>query len=277
MAPVRRQTMLFSATMTEEVKQLVSLSLKHPVRLAADAAATAPKELTQCIVRLKGGQAAAQKEAALLALAHRTFQSGRTIVFAKTKARAHRCGAKDSRGGVAAAAWWLLAGACWGLSGPAFMPARSLSPRTAHSPSSTPSRSPQAQDALRPGGPAPRGRAARRHDAGGTPGVPRALPQGQWRAASVGVSLQDSSVRFLAAMSAWALPASRTAALAQPSPAHTTRGALPISCRRPGRLSPPGLPRQWQKIKWRSPHSTPHPARPRNRRGRAPGARPANS
>ena len=32
MAPVRRQTMLFSATMTEEVQKLVSLSLKHPVR-----------------------------------------------------------------------------------------------------------------------------------------------------------------------------------------------------------------------------------------------------
>ena len=40
----------------------------HPAcRLAADAAAAAPKELTQEIVRLKGG-AAAQKEATLLAL-----------------------------------------------------------------------------------------------------------------------------------------------------------------------------------------------------------------
>ena len=35
MAPVRRQTMLFSATMTEEVQKLVSLSLKHPVRWVA--------------------------------------------------------------------------------------------------------------------------------------------------------------------------------------------------------------------------------------------------
>ncbi|KAL4427607.1 hypothetical protein ABPG75_001696 [Micractinium tetrahymenae] len=89
MAPVRRQTMLFSATMTEEVKKLVSLSLKNPVRLAADAAAAAPRELTQEIVRLKGG-AAAQKEATLLALCSKSFREGRTIVFAKTKQRAHR-------------------------------------------------------------------------------------------------------------------------------------------------------------------------------------------
>ena len=60
-------------------------------RLAADAAAAAPKELIQEIVRLKGG-AAAQKEALLLALCSRAFQGGRTIVFAKTKQRAHRCG-----------------------------------------------------------------------------------------------------------------------------------------------------------------------------------------
>jgi superfamily II DNA/RNA helicase len=60
-------------------------------RLAADAAAAAPKELTQEIVRLKGG-AAAHKEAALLALCARTFSGGRTIVFAKTKQRAHRWG-----------------------------------------------------------------------------------------------------------------------------------------------------------------------------------------
>ncbi|PSC68971.1 DEAD-box ATP-dependent RNA helicase 28 [Micractinium conductrix] len=89
MAPAWRQTMLFSATMTEEVKKLVALSLNHPVRLAADAKASAPKLLTQEIMRLKGA-AAAQKEAALLALCSKSFREGRTIIFAKTKQRAHR-------------------------------------------------------------------------------------------------------------------------------------------------------------------------------------------
>lgn len=42
--------------MTEEVQRLVTLSLRHPVRLAADAASAAPKELSQEIVRLKGTQ-----------------------------------------------------------------------------------------------------------------------------------------------------------------------------------------------------------------------------
>ncbi|GAB4821500.1 hypothetical protein N2152v2_008546 [Parachlorella kessleri] len=89
MAPVRRQTMLFSATMTEEVKRLIALSLKHPVRLAADPTAAAPQQLTQEIVRLKGGQAA-HKEAMLLSLCARTFNTGRTIVFFQTKQKAHR-------------------------------------------------------------------------------------------------------------------------------------------------------------------------------------------
>jgi len=90
MAPSKRQTMLFSATMTEEVQALISLSLRHPVRLAADAAAASPEALTQEVVRLKGA-AAAQKEATLMALASRTLSSsGRTIIFFSTKQRAHR-------------------------------------------------------------------------------------------------------------------------------------------------------------------------------------------
>ena len=100
MAPSKRQTMLFSATMTEEVRKLVALSLRHPVRLAADAAAAAPKALTQEIVRLKGG-AAAQKEAAMLALVSKAFTGGRTIIFARTKQRAHRCAARGGRAALA--------------------------------------------------------------------------------------------------------------------------------------------------------------------------------
>ncbi|KAL6758791.1 P-loop containing nucleoside triphosphate hydrolase protein [Haematococcus lacustris] len=90
MAPKKRQTMLFSATFNDEVKRLVSLSLKQPVRLAADAAAAVPKDLRQEIVRLKGPAAAGQKEAQLLALCARSFRGGRTIVFFRTKQRAHR-------------------------------------------------------------------------------------------------------------------------------------------------------------------------------------------
>jgi hypothetical protein len=53
LTPRKRQTMLFSATMTEEVKRLASLSLQRPVRLAADPTAQAPRELVQEIIRLK--------------------------------------------------------------------------------------------------------------------------------------------------------------------------------------------------------------------------------
>ena len=42
-----------SATFSDEVKRLVALSLKQPVRLAADAAASVPRALSQEIVRLK--------------------------------------------------------------------------------------------------------------------------------------------------------------------------------------------------------------------------------
>ena len=53
LTPRQRQTLLFSATMTEEVCDLAALSLQRPVRLAADAAGAAPKTLQQEVVRLK--------------------------------------------------------------------------------------------------------------------------------------------------------------------------------------------------------------------------------
>ena len=53
LAPKARQTVLFSATMTDEVRQLASLSLRQPVRLAADEPSTAPVRLSQEVLRLK--------------------------------------------------------------------------------------------------------------------------------------------------------------------------------------------------------------------------------
>jgi superfamily II DNA/RNA helicase len=51
MAPKQRQTLLFSATFNGDVAGLVALSLKQPVRLAADAAAAAPSTLSQEVGR----------------------------------------------------------------------------------------------------------------------------------------------------------------------------------------------------------------------------------
>lgn len=90
LAPLKRQTLLFSATMTDQVKDLINLSLHHPVRLAADESAAAPKALTQEVLRLKG-KASMKKEATLLALVSRSFKdSGRVIIFFSTKQKAHR-------------------------------------------------------------------------------------------------------------------------------------------------------------------------------------------
>ncbi len=49
-----RQTMLFSATMTDDVEQLVRLSLKRPVRLFVDPKRTTAKKLIQEFVRVRG-------------------------------------------------------------------------------------------------------------------------------------------------------------------------------------------------------------------------------
>ncbi|RZB91444.1 DEAD-box ATP-dependent RNA helicase 28 [Glycine soja] len=47
LCPKKRQTMLFSATMTEEVDELIKLSLSKPLRLSADPSTKRPATLTE--------------------------------------------------------------------------------------------------------------------------------------------------------------------------------------------------------------------------------------
>lgn len=96
--PVSRQTLLLSATMTNEVAQLVKLSLRRPVRLNDNAAVrhgeeevsgvSVPTSLRQEFIRIRAAHENT-REAVLLALLSRTFTK-HVIVFAREKRTAHR-------------------------------------------------------------------------------------------------------------------------------------------------------------------------------------------
>eukprot|EP00250_Pteridium_aquilinum_P010415 c19370_g1_i2 orf=528-3065(-) len=88
LCPRKRQTMLFSATMTEEVNELIKLSLVNPVRLSADPSTQRPKTLLEQVVKIRP-QHEGDKEAVLLALCSRSFKS-KVIIFSGTKVEAHR-------------------------------------------------------------------------------------------------------------------------------------------------------------------------------------------
>ena len=94
--PSERQTLLFSATMTTKVDDLVKLSLKRPVRVkvsektkSASAEVEVAPRLEQEFVRVRSGNEGINREGMLLALLTRTFTT-KTIVFFDTKAAAHR-------------------------------------------------------------------------------------------------------------------------------------------------------------------------------------------
>ncbi|CAJ1964511.1 unnamed protein product [Sphenostylis stenocarpa] len=88
MCPKKRQTMLFSATMTEEVDELIKLSLSKPLRLSADPSTKRPATLTEEVVRIRRMREVNQ-EAVLLAMCSKTFAS-KVIIFSGTKQAAHR-------------------------------------------------------------------------------------------------------------------------------------------------------------------------------------------
>jgi ATP-dependent RNA helicase DDX27 len=86
--PKSRQTMLFSATMTDSVDELVRMSLDKPLRLFVDPKRTTAKGLIQEFVRVRAGKEA-ERSAILVALCKRTFKSG-VIIFFRSKKLAHQ-------------------------------------------------------------------------------------------------------------------------------------------------------------------------------------------
>ncbi|GAA5972686.1 hypothetical protein JCM11641_002973 [Rhodosporidiobolus odoratus] len=100
-APRSRQTLLFSATVTESISQLTRLSMNKPVRVKIDEMGAAAKGLEQEFLRVRGDKAGESiefnsrsgerhREALLIALCTRSFSTGRTIIFFRSKAQAHR-------------------------------------------------------------------------------------------------------------------------------------------------------------------------------------------
>ncbi|XP_051174595.1 probable ATP-dependent RNA helicase DDX27 [Leptopilina boulardi] len=83
-----RQTILFSATMTEEVKDLAAVSLERPVKVFVDSNQDVAFNLRQEFIRIRK-ERERDREAILAALICRTFHD-HTMVFVQTKTQAHR-------------------------------------------------------------------------------------------------------------------------------------------------------------------------------------------
>ena len=81
-----RQTLLFSATMTEQVEQLATVSLNKPVKVFVDSNKVVAWNLRQEFVRVRRDE---ERESLLAALVCRTFRD-HTMVFIQTKAQCHR-------------------------------------------------------------------------------------------------------------------------------------------------------------------------------------------
>jgi len=83
-----RQTLLFSATMTDQVEQLATVSLNKPVKVFVDSNKVVAWNLRQEFVRVRQGKEE-DREALLAALVCRTFRD-HAMVFIQTKVQCHR-------------------------------------------------------------------------------------------------------------------------------------------------------------------------------------------
>ncbi|KAL1963638.1 hypothetical protein VTN77DRAFT_7959 [Rasamsonia byssochlamydoides] len=86
--PKSRQTMLFSATMTDSVDKLIRVGLNKPVRLMVDSKKQTVGTLVQEFVRLRPGREG--KRLGYLMYLCKEVYTGRTIVFFRQKREAHR-------------------------------------------------------------------------------------------------------------------------------------------------------------------------------------------
>ncbi|VEN57793.1 unnamed protein product [Callosobruchus maculatus] len=83
-----RQTMLFSATMSEEVENLAAVSLSKPIRLFVDSNKNVAYNLRQEFIRIRA-ERESDREPILAALVCRVFKE-HCMVFVQTKKQAHR-------------------------------------------------------------------------------------------------------------------------------------------------------------------------------------------
>ncbi|KAJ2757631.1 nucleolar DEAD-box protein required for synthesis of 60S ribosomal subunit, partial [Coemansia nantahalensis] len=86
--PKKRQTMLFSATMTDNVDKLIRLSLNKPVRAQIDPPKSAASGLTQEFVRVRTNRD--EDRTALLAALCKRHIKRCCIIFFRSKAAAHQ-------------------------------------------------------------------------------------------------------------------------------------------------------------------------------------------
>uniref|UniRef100_A0A5S6QF71 RNA helicase n=1 Tax=Trichuris muris TaxID=70415 RepID=A0A5S6QF71_TRIMR len=83
-----RQTMLFSATMSNEVKDLAAVSLRNPVKLFVNENTEFALNLHQEFVRIRSSQVGS-RESILLALLKRSFRD-HVLLFVQTRVLCHR-------------------------------------------------------------------------------------------------------------------------------------------------------------------------------------------